>query len=54
MANEKTGEAKMTPFEIMLAMFDGKATTEKTAARLFEAFCGKPCPPEFLKNEEDE
>lgn len=43
----------MTLVEIMLAMFDGKATAEETAARLFEAYHGKLCPPEFLKNEED-
>ena len=42
----------MNLFEIMLAMFDGKATTEETAAQLFEAYYGKPCPPEFLNNEE--
>lgn len=41
--------AEKTLFEIMLAMFDGEASVDETAARMYEAFYGKPCTTEEVK-----
>lgn len=38
-----------TLVEIMLDMFDGKASVDETTARMYEAFYGKPCSAEEAK-----
>lgn len=35
--------------DIMLAMFNGEANVDETAARMYEAFYGKPCSAEEAK-----
>ena len=35
--------------EIMLDMFDGKTSADEAAAKMYEAFYGKPCPVEYVK-----
>ena len=40
----------MTLSEIMVDFLAGKATTDETAAKMYEAFYGKPCPAESVNN----
>lgn len=41
--------AEKTLVEFMLDMFDGKASADETTARMCEAFYGKPCTTEEVK-----